>query len=335
MSNGKMTSVKLAKLAGVSHATVSRVFNNSTKVTEKTRDKILQLASEYGYRPNAIATSLNRSQSGLVAIIVNDTSDLWECEQLSLLTNDLLNVGLMPLVLNCSQQNDKLSIMNMASSYQVDFTIIFSEIVAFEEVCNIFKYSKTIVIANEEQAHHGHASIIMDPSSAIREAIDFMVASGRRHFFYLSGRITSWIDKQRRASYVDNLNRHGLKLIGEAQGNYKYDSGVKEALMILKKPIKVDAIIAGNDVMACGVKDAAERLLGLNVPQDLAILGYDGIELAHWDSFDLSTITVEQQALSNAIIAQIEYFRTYIHSQEQNRPEPITVTSAFRKGKTT
>ena len=112
-----------------------------------------------------------------------------------------------------------------------------------------------------------------------QQIIDKLVGDGRRHFAYLYGRTSSWIDKQRREWFSGALARHGLGFEAEGHGDYSYDSGFKEASLILHRS-KVDALVCGNDVMAIGARDAAIRLLKLQVPGDLAIVGQDGIAMA-------------------------------------------------------
>ena len=115
------------------------------------------------------------------------------------------------------------------------------------------------------------------------------------HFAYLYGRTSSWIDKQRREWFSGALARHGLAFEAEGHGDYSYDSGFKEASLILHRS-KVDALVCGNDVMAIGARDAAIRMLKLQVPGDLAIVGQDGIAMAGWGCHDLTTLATRSSS---------------------------------------
>ena len=132
-----------------------------------------------------------------------------------------------------------------------------------------------------------------------------LFGDGRRHFAYLCGRNSSWIDKKRRYWFSSALDRHGLVFEAEAHGDYSYDSGFKEASLLLCRS-KVDALVCGNDVMAIGSRDAAVRLLGRQVPGDLAIVGQDGIAMASWGCHDLTTLVLDQVACIDAIVELIE-----------------------------
>jgi hypothetical protein len=90
-----------------------------------------------------------------------------------------------------------------------------------------------------------------------------------------------------------------LAFEAEGHGDYSYDSGFKEASVILHRS-KVDALVCGNDVMAIGARDAARRMLKLQVPRDPAIVGQDGIAMARWGCHDLTTVATDQVALVDA-----------------------------------
>jgi DNA-binding LacI/PurR family transcriptional regulator len=101
------------------------------------------------------------------------------------------------------------------------------------------------------------------------------------------------------------LVKRGFSFEAEAFGDYTYDSGFKEAILLLHRS-KVDAIICGNDVMAIGARDAARRVLGRTTPDDIAIVGQDGIAMAAWDCNDLTTLCLDHVAFINAVVDLIE-----------------------------
>ena len=148
-----------------------------------------------------------------------------------------------------------------------------------------------------------------DGVEAASQIIDKLVGDGRGHFAYLCGRNSSWIDKKRRYWFSSALERHGLVFEAEAHGDYSYDSGFKEASLLLRRS-RVDALVCGNDVMAIGARDAAVRLLGRQVPGDLAIVGQDGIAMTGWECHDLTTLVLDQVAFIDAIVGLIERHET-------------------------
>jgi DNA-binding LacI/PurR family transcriptional regulator len=125
------------------------------------------------------------------------------------------------------------------------------------------------------------------------------------------------------------LARHGLTFESEGHGDYSYDSGFKEASLILHRS-KIDALVCGNDVMAIGARDAATRLLKLQVPGDLAIVGQDGIAMARWGCHDLTTLALDQAALIDAIDQIIER-----HETDNGAAPTIVIKCTARWGSTT
>ena len=303
--NRRITSKELARLAGVSSATVSRAFTPTSKISEATRSHILRLASEHDYQPNALARSLNNQRSGLVALVVNAIQNPTEGEQLQELITHLQAMELMPIVLCCGAHEDRLQLMRLASTYQVDHVVVFSDLVTLEDAVSIFRTARPIIVSSQPIETDRVAQITVEGGAAARAIVNKAVADGRRAFGYLGGRSSSWIDKRRRQWFAEALAAHGLAFLAEGQGDYTYDSGYKEAVVLLRRA-RLDAVICGNDVMAIGLRDAAEGLLGRKVPGDLAVVGQDGIQIAAWASHDLTSLALDQPAYVRAILSLIE-----------------------------
>jgi len=301
----RITSKELAKLLGVSSATISRAFSTNTRISEQTRARVLTMAQQYGYQPNAIARTLNNRRSRLVAVVVNAIANQCEAQQLELFVHRLQARALVPIILCCGDNTDRLQLMRLASTYQVDHAIIFSDLVSLKDAVQIFRTTRPIIVSDEPIQDTRVSCVRFDGVEAASQIIDKLVGDGRGHFAYLCGRNSSWIDKQRRDWFSSALARHGLTFQAEAHGDYSYDSGFKEASLLLRRS-KVDALVCGNDVMAIGARDAAVRLLGRQVPSDLAIVGQDGIAMAGWECHDLTTLALDQVVFIDAIVELIE-----------------------------
>lgn len=299
-----LTSVELAKLAGVSSATVSRAFTSDSRIKPQTRARILALADEHGFRPNAMARSLNSSRSRLVALVVNTVANPAEGEGLDQLIHRLQERERMPLLLCCANHEDRNQLMRIASTYQVDHVVLYSDAVSIAEALDIFRSATLIVASTELLEGRQISEVRLDATDAAAEVVDRLVAQGRRHFAYLSGRATSHVDKQRQAWFARALEHHGLVFDVVEHGDYSYDSGFREAVMLLRR-LKPDVLICSNDLMAVGAKDAAS-LIGLRVPDDVAIVGHDGVALASWDSNSITTIMPPIGAVSSALADLIE-----------------------------
>jgi DNA-binding LacI/PurR family transcriptional regulator len=325
----RITSKELAKLVGVSSATISRAFSTNSRISEETRVRVLAMAQQYGYQPNAIARTLNNRQSRLVAVVVNTIGNQCEAEQLELLVHRLQARALVPIILCCGDNTDRLQLMRLAANYQVDHAVIVSDLVPLKDAAQIFRTTWPIIVSAEPIEDPRVSCVRVDGTEAALQVIDKLVGDGRGHFAYLYGRTSSWIDKQRCKWFSGALARHGLAFEVEGHGDYSYDSGFKEASLILHRS-KVDALVCGNDVMAIGARDAATRLLNRHVPADLAIVGQDGISMAGWACHDLTTLALDQIALVDAIIHLMER-----HETENDASPTIVIKCTARWGSTT
>jgi DNA-binding LacI/PurR family transcriptional regulator len=301
---GKLTSVELAKLAGVSSATISRAFSADARIRPQTRARILALANEHGYRPNAMARSLNNNQSRLVALVVNTVANPAEGEGLDQLIHRLQARELMPLLVCCANHEDRSQLMRIASTYQVDHVVLYSDAVSIADAADIFRSAVLVVASSEPLDGRAFSDVRLDAAAATTQVVDWLVAGDRRHFVYLSGRSSSHIDKQRMGWFSAALASHELTFEMVEHGDYSYESGYKEAVMLLRR-VRPDAIVCANDLMAIGVRDAA-TLLGLRVPEDLAIVGHDGVALARWDSHSITTIMPPAGMVSDALAEIID-----------------------------
>ena len=263
------------------------------------------MAQQYGYQPNAIARTLNNRRSHLVAVVVNAIINPCEAQQLEMLVHKLQARSLVPIILCCGDTTERLQLMRLASTYQVDHAIIFSDLVPLKDAMQIFRTARLIIVSDEPIEDARISCIRFDGAEGAAQIVEKILGDGRKHFAYLCGRNSSWIDKQRRDWFSAALDRHGLTFEAEAHGDYSYDSGFKEASLLLRRT-KIDVLICGNDVMAIGARDAAMRLLGRQVPRDLAIVGQDGIAMAAWDCHDLTTLALDQAAFIDAIVDLIE-----------------------------
>jgi DNA-binding LacI/PurR family transcriptional regulator len=302
----KITSRELATLAGVSSATISRAFSTTARINEATRERILAIAREHNYQPNAIARTLNSQTSRLVALVVNTIGNPCEAEELNELVRRLQERELLPIILCCAEYRDRLQLMRLASTYQVDHVVIFSDMVTTEDALEIFRGVRPIIVTFEPLDEPAVSTIQVDGVAAVEEIIAKVVGDGRRHFAYIAGRSSSWIDNQRQDWFSTALAAHGLKFEAFGRGDYSYEAGFKEAVLLLRRYREIDALICGNDVMAIGACDAARRVLGRQIPEELAVVGQDGIAMASWESHDLTTLAQDHTELMNAVIELIE-----------------------------
>ena len=186
-----VTSIELARLAGVSSATISRAFSANSRISAVTRERVLLIAREHNYHPNAMARSLNNRQSRLVALVVNTIANPCEAEDLNTLVHQLQQHERMPLLLCCADHNDRNQLMRLASAYQVEHVVLFSDMVSIAEAVDIFHSATPIIASFEPVSDPSLACVRIDGAAASTEIVDRLVTAGRRSFAYISGRASS------------------------------------------------------------------------------------------------------------------------------------------------
>ena len=202
----------------------------------QTRARVLAMAQQYGYQPNAIARTLNNRQSRLVAVVVNAIVNQCEAEQLELLVHRLQARALVPIILCCGDNTDRLQLMRLASTYQVDHAIICLRFSAAEGCgANIQRPPGRLSSRQNRSKTRGfHACVSMAQRQPPRLSTSWSAMVAGTSPICTAG-ISSWIDKQRRDWFSGALARHGLAFEAEGHGDYSYDSGFKEASLILHR----------------------------------------------------------------------------------------------------
>lgn len=324
-----INAMELAKLAGVSHITVSRAFDPKASIRAETRDRIQRLAREHGYVPNSMAAALKRSRSDLVAIVASSLSR-YEYEQIRHLTRELQAIGLTPLLVNCQDSANAGEFVGRAAAYRASYAIVYADALPNEEIIRFFGTSRLIMVRNQPHLDGDHLTLVIDPSEAINAASADLASSNRRNILWLNGSLSSSMNARRKELFRTSLASHGLGFIGEAHGDYRYNSALREIEVALQQRTAIDAIIAASDEMAFAAIDAVKQS-GRRVPEDVAVIGHDGLEMAFWSAYRLSTIQLDHEAYTAAIINLIRK----LEGGEDPSTKHIEIACTYRKGHTT
>ena len=145
----------------------------------------------------------------------------------------------------CANHTDRLQLMRLASTYQVDDAVIVSDLIPLKDAVQIFRTNRPIIVSAEPIEGARVSCARGDGAEAASQIVDKLASNGRKHFAYLYGRESSWIHKLRKKWSNTAPARHGLTFEAEGHGDYSYDSGFKEA-SLLRRRSKVDALVCGN-----------------------------------------------------------------------------------------
>lgn len=288
--NERATSIDVAKRAGVSQATVSRVFSGDNAVRESTKQRVLQAAEELNYKPNRLARSLSSAKSDIIAVVVSNVRNRFYSEMLSYLATMLQQRSKQVLFFQMPSVKDASDIINRVAEYRVDGIVLASPALPEKIQGDCMRTNVPIVMFNREVEGLGIYSVCNDSVKAGCEVADLLLKRHYNRFAFIGSKVGTSSGNRERA-FINALKERGINDIAVINGDYNYKFGayaIKKLYETEKNP--PNAVFCANDVIAMGVIDAARNDLHLRVPQDLGVVGFDDVEEAGFDSYSLTSV---------------------------------------------
>lgn len=297
------TSYDVARRAGVSQSAVSRCFRPGASISPKMRERILVAANELGYRPNAIAQGLITRRSNLVAVIISNLTNLYYPEVLAELTAKLSSHGIRVLLFTLAGESEIDDVLDQVWRYQVDGAIVAARLSPAQLAA--FRLRQiALVLYNREGDGTPVASVSCEFAAGETLLIDGLIAAGSRSFGIIAGPPDSTVGEAHVRGACSRLALAGITDVPVDRGDFSYESGYDAARRLLAVH-RLDAIIAANDVMALGAMDAARIDHGIAVPQQLSVVGYDGVSPAMWRSYMLTTVRQPVGRMTEAAVSML------------------------------
>lgn len=297
------TSYDVARLAGVSQSAVSRCFRPGSSLSADKRKAILKAAAKLGYEPNVFASSLITKRSNLVAVLISNLTNLNYPQVLAELTQRLDDQGIRVLLFALQNEGDVAKVLPQMWRYRVDGAIAAAKLTA-EHLAEFERHRVPVVLYNRFAENEAVPSVFCDSIGGERLLVDRLVAAGHKRFAILSGPEDSYVSNQRVEGALTRLTHHGLKA-SVLSGRFDHESGVNALRQIMAMKSRPDALICANDLMAIGAIDAARDEFGLIVPDQLSIVGFDGVGPAAWPSYRLTTIRQPVRRMTDAAVTML------------------------------
>jgi DNA-binding LacI/PurR family transcriptional regulator len=297
-----VSSAEVARLAGVSRSAVSRAFTSGAYVSDETRAKVMAAAEALGYRPNAIARSLIKRQSGLIGIVTSSLDNPFYARLLSTLSTLVQEEGYGVLLVVADATNFDV-LMESLLAYQVNGAILTTAPLNSTSAFELQRYGKPVVLVDRYLEQDLISSVSGDNIGGSRLVAELLVRSGHRRVAYIGGDDRTSSSRDRRRGFVEQLASHGLALAAEEAGAYSYELGAVAARRLLARTPRPDALFCANDTMAMGALEVARAEFGLDIPADLAIVGYDNAGPVGWPTYQLTTIDQNLDEMARSAIA--------------------------------
>ncbi len=293
---GKMpiTIYDVAREAGVSMATVSRVINGNPNVKPKTRKKVLEVIERLQYRPNAVARGLASKKTTTVGVVIPDISNPLYAEVVRGI-EDIAKMYNYNIILSNSdlQKERELELINTLLEKQVDGLLFMGEELTDEHRNLLYTSNVPVVIALTHDEKKELPSVNIDNYLASKEAVTYLLNHGHKKIAMITGPLTDYQKGfLRYKGYIDALSENGIEIEERLirVGNYRYNSGLQLMSEILREDgEKPTAVFAASDEMAIGAIHAIYDA-GFSIPNDLKVLSFDGTNLTEMVRPRLTTI---------------------------------------------
>ena len=287
-----MVTIKdVAKQAGVSVATVSRFLNGSGYVGEQAKKAIEEAVQQLNYAPNQIARSLSTKQAKTIGLIVPDIMNPFFPELARAIEDTALQQGYTVMLCNSDEdaQKEQHYIQTLQQTYIAGFIIATNGLHT-----NTYENLKVPTVLIDRFTEGDIPSVASQNEQGARLAAEYLLAKGAEHIGFISGPRELEPVQKRLQGFKEGLG--DVQLAAFAESNFHFKEAEQVAIQMLQSNPHIDSVFASSDILAIGVLKAASAL-GLKVPEDLQVVGFDGISLGEMLTPTLTTIAQDIYAL--------------------------------------
>ena len=286
-TNVKITSAKVAELAGVSRSAVSRTFSGG-RVSEKTRGKVLAAAKQLGYEENRLAKGLIEGKSGIVCIVAEQVESPWHAKLSNALINQIQTSGRVVLVIT-SAAGDAEEALRRTIHFRAEATIVLSGSPPRSVAEQCVRFGQKIILVDRNEDLENSLCIKPDNASAAAAVCKMAKMRGAQEIAYLTSVANSQGLKSRLEAVKHAAQSLNFDLTIIEMGPTSYDGGQLLANELLTRPSYPRSVFCATDLLACGFLDTAKNHFKLHIPEDLGVVGFDDIPQASWSIYDLTT----------------------------------------------
>lgn len=288
----KYTIADVAKMLGVSRATVSRALNGTPGVGPELREKIVAFAKEIDYRPNTLARSLSRGRIDIIGLVFGDIRNPFYAELIFYIQKELEQHGYTVMIFNSEYDVEKeLRFLDMARELCLAGLILLTAQTNMDET-RLKNLNIPIVFVNRALELQNYDSVLMDNFKAGYIAAMHLIELGHKRIGFICGQVQSSSSLQRLEGFRQALKTYYLPLREEdiLSGDLKMEKGYELAKKFFEQDSRPTALVIGNDMMALGFIDRCKEK-EIRIPEELSIVSFDNIDFAALHGIELTTIS--------------------------------------------
>jgi LacI family transcriptional regulator len=302
----RVTMSDVAREAGVSAMTVSRVVNDKGEISPETRLRVQAIIEKLGYRPSGIARSLAGGQTYTVGLVVPDIANPYFSGIAHGVASVANTEGFGLLLCDCEEDTSlELTMLDVLEEKRVDGVIIAAPRTSTEKLLPILIRHPKVVVVNrlfgETEGLSASGYVMNDDKKGGNIVTRHLANSGHQRIGFLSGPTTSYGSMRRMIGYRAALEEFELELVPEIVRNCKptVDGGREATGQLLQEHPEITALFCFNDLVAIGALQSCAQM-DRKVPDDLAIIGYDDIPMASWVTPALTTCKVNFEEMGKS-----------------------------------
>ncbi|WP_314589519.1 LacI family DNA-binding transcriptional regulator [Paenibacillus terrigena] len=310
-----MVSIKdVAKKAGVSISTVSYALNGNPKVNEETASKILAIAKELKYTPNAAARNLKRRETKIIGAFLTDFNGAFYGDLLQGM-KEILNKNDYDLIVCSGKQSHRLLPEKM-----IDGAIVLDAFFSSEELLLHADRGHKLVVLDRELKHPNINQVLLDNKAGAGLAVEYLIEQGHRKIYIVTGPPDSFDSVQRLQAVKQTIDRNQPIECILIQGDFNKSSGVQATHKIMEDYTEPVAVFCLNDEMALGVYDAVQQS-EFRIGEHIHLIGFDNMELTQYTQPRIATIdyskhkwgaVASEQLLKLIASEEVEQERIYV-----------------------
>ncbi len=299
----RVTASDIAKVLGINQSTVSRAFSNKS-VSPKKRELILQTAQKLGYRPNGIARGLITGKSKMIGLITSDIKNPFYPDIIERFTNLLREKGYYVLFVNSLQGDIGSDDIAPFMEYEMEGIISVAAHLSSSIVTRLKDSGFPVVLFNRYIGNSGCSAVSCDNIQGGQMVADLFVKTMHQRLAFVSGSPDTSTSRDREKGFKQRLSQYSYPDPRVICGYYTYEGGYNAAMQLLRSDSPPNGVFCSNDIMALGFLDAA-RHLGVRVPDEVSVVGFDDIPLAAWKAYSLTTVRQPVNKMVNVAIGKL------------------------------
>ncbi|KAA8996160.1 substrate-binding domain-containing protein [Affinibrenneria salicis] len=306
MSVKRITSIDVARYAGVSPSAVSRTYTAQHKVSAATRQKVLAAADALGYHPNALARALvnsGRQGSGTVAVVMSEFDNPFQPYLFSLLTQALQQAGYIPMLINVTADCDIHTSLLQAQAWQVEAAIISAGSLSQAATERCLELQLPMVLMGREDRQKKVTAVLSDNRYAGRLAADYLADAGLTRLAFISGRQDGQASQERQQGFCARLQERALPApLVILNQDYAYQSGYRAMQRIIRHAPHAEGVFCACDALAFGALDAQR----LEDHRRRPVIGCDDTPMANWQGYRLTTVRQPVEQLVKQVLINLK-----------------------------